>query len=207
MTRHLTAIVPALVLLGSPASAQEWQQYMTHEDDFVTTFPGEPEVREITWDSEYGAVLPGRVYSADRNGAHYSVTVIDYTNVREAHLARTNSTEADSPENYEYWRIDKLASIAYAATQFRQRGGEVTFDAWHHIDRVAGHQLQITNPDTSRTYAGIYLHQDRLYIIEANVPRGAPPPGMFQQSLRFIDENGRPIRYNWDENEQLVRDR
>jgi YD repeat-containing protein len=39
------------------------------------------------------------------------------------------------------------------------------------------------------------------------VPRGAPPPGMFQQSLRFIDENGRPIRYNWDENEQLVRDR
>ncbi|HSG66771.1 MAG TPA: hypothetical protein VLD39_17315, partial [Gammaproteobacteria bacterium] len=128
-------------------------------------------------------------------------------NVYEAHLARTNTTEADSPQNYEYWRIDKLAAVAYAATQIRRRGGEVTFDAWHHIDRVAGHQLQITNPDTSRTYAGIYLHQDQLYIIEAIVPRRSPPPGMFQQALRFIDENGRPIRYRWNENNQLVRDR
>lgn len=205
MTRHLTAIVPALVLLGSPAGAQEWQEYLSHDDDFVTTFPGEPDVREITWDTEYGAVLPGRVYSAAANGANYSVTVIDYTNVYEAHLERTNTTEADAPENYEYWRIDKLASIAYAATQIRQRGGEVTFDAWHHIDRVAGHQLQITNPDTSRTYAGIYLHDDKLYIIEANVPRRAPPPGMFQQALRFVDENGRPIRYSWNDDDQLVR--
>jgi len=29
---------------------------------------------------------------------------------------------------------------------------------------------------------------------------------MFQQALRFIDENGRPIRYSWNEDDQLVRD-
>jgi YD repeat-containing protein len=29
---------------------------------------------------------------------------------------------------------------------------------------------------------------------------------MFQQALRFIDENGRPIRYDWDENDRLIRE-
>lgn len=198
-------VLAAALLLGSVASAQEWQEYVSWQDHFRTNFPGEPQVREIDWDSEYGAVFPGRVYSVDVGGAHYSVTVVDYSNAYEIHRARTNTTEADNPENYEYWRIDKLASVDYAATQFRQRGGKVTFDAWHHIDRVPGHQLQITNDDGSRTYAGMYLHQDHLFIIEATVPRGYPPQGMFQQGLRFIDDEGRPIRYSWDENDHLVR--
>lgn len=196
----------AALLFSAPAKAQEWQEYVSKEDRFATLFPGEPEAREISWDSEYGAVFPGRVHSLDVGERRYSVTVIDYSNAYEIHLARTNFTEADSPTDSQYWRIDKLASVAYAATQFRRRGGEVTYDAWHHIDRVPGHQLQITNPDGSRTYAGMYLHQDRLYIIEATVPRGSPPQGMFQQSLRFIDEEGRPIRYRWDDEGNLVRD-
>jgi YD repeat-containing protein len=188
------------------AMAQAWAEYVSDADRFRTIFPGEPEVREISWDSEYGAVFPGRVHSIDLDGRHYSVTVVDYSNARAIHEARTNTTEADSPTNYEYWRIDKLAAVDYAAWQFRQRGGEVTYDAWHHVDRVPGHQLQITNADGSRTYAGIYLHGDQLFIIEATVPAGSAPQGMFQQALRFIDENGRPIRYDWDENDRLVRE-
>jgi len=206
LVKTLSLVFSAFTLLAGPgANAQEWQEFVSQQDHFETVFPGQPEVREISWDSEYGAVFPGRIYAIDIGQSHYSVTVIDYSNAYEAHLARTNSTEADAPENYQYWRIDKLASVAYAATQFRQRGGQVTYDAWHHLDRVAGHQLQITNTDGSRTYAGIYLHQDRLYIIEATVPRNSPPQGMFQQGLRFIDDQGRPIRYRWDDNDQLVR--
>ena len=64
-----------------------------------------------------------------------------------------------------YWEIDIRASVAYAATSFRQRGGEVTYDAYHYIDRIEGHQLQITNEDNSRTYAAMYLHARRLYIV------------------------------------------
>ena len=94
-----------------------------------------------------------------------------------------------------YWEIDIRASVAYAATSFRQRGGQVTYDAYHYIDRVEGHQLQITNENESRTYAAIYLHDSRLYIIEATVVPGSLPPGMFQQSLSFMDQNGERIRY------------
>jgi hypothetical protein len=42
------------------------------------------------------------------------------------------------------------------------------------------------------------MHEDRLYILEANVPRGAPAPGLFQISVRFLDSQLRPVRYEWD---------
>ena len=54
---------------------------------------------------------------------------------------------------------------------------------------------QLLNPDGARTFAAIHRHGTRLYILEATVPKGAPPPGLFQQSLEFLDENGKPIRY------------
>ena len=63
------------------------------------------------------------------------------------------------------------------------------------MGRVEGHQLQITNIDQSRSYAAIYLHESLLYIVEATVAPGLPPPGMFQQSLEVVDEGGNRIRY------------
>ena len=205
--RHflLRTLSIASLLIAQGTQAQDWQDYVSIEDGFATVFPGTPTVREISWDSEYGAVFPGRVHAVETNRRYYAVTVIDYRDAEAIHKARTNYTEADSPERYNYWRVDIVASVAYAATQIRQRGGEVTFDAWHHIDRVPGHQLQLTNEDGSRTYAGIYLHENRLYIIEATVPANTPPQGMFQQGLRFIDEQGRRIRYQWGENNELIK--
>jgi len=182
------------VLLGATLLAQEWSTYSNRLDRFEVNFPGQPKVEEIKWPSEYGAVFPGRVYSLEQNGGRYSVTVIDYTDAERIHAARTNHTEADSLPIY--WQVDVQASIAYAATKFRQRPGvKVTYDAFHYIDLVSGHQLQMTNPDQSRTFAGIYLHESRLYILEATVPAKAPPPGLFQQSLGFLDAAGKKVRY------------
>jgi hypothetical protein len=182
------------VLLGATLLAQEWSTYSNRLDRFEVNFPGQPKVEEIKWPSEYGAVFPGRVYSLEQNGSRYSVTVIDYTDAERIHAARTNHTEADSLPIY--WQVDVQASIAYAATKFRQRPGvKVTYDAFHYIDLVSGHQLQMTNPDQSRTFAGIYLHESRLYILEATVPAKAPPPGLFQQSLGFLDAAGKKVRY------------
>jgi hypothetical protein len=188
-------VAVALILaVAPPASAQEWTTYTNRVDRFEVNFPGQPVVNEITWPSEYGAVFPGRVYSLELNGSRYSVAVVDYTDAERIHAARTNHTEADSLPIY--WQVDVQASIAYAATKFRQRPGvKVTYDAFHYIDLVSGHQLQITNPDQSRTFAGIYLHESRLYILEATVPARAPQPGLFQQSLSFLDAAGKKVRY------------
>src|SRR5687768_17288566 len=189
-------VAVTLILTVAPlASAQEWTTFTNRLDRFEVNFPGQPKVEEIKWPSEYGAVFPGRVHSLELNGSRYLVTVIDYTDAERIHAARTNRTEADSLPIY--WQVDVQASIAYAATKFRQRPGvKVTYDAFHYIDLVSGHQLQITNPDQSRTFAGIYLHESRLYILEATVPARAPQPGLFQQSLSFLDAAGTKVRYN-----------
>lgn len=63
-------------------------------------------------------------------------------------------------------------------------------------DRRPGcHQIYLTNHDGSRTLAAIYMHAQKLYIIEGTSPEGEPGPGLFQQSFGWIDENGRNIRY------------
>jgi hypothetical protein len=176
------------------ASAQEWATYPNRMDRFEVNFPGQPTVETIAWPSEYGAVFPGRVYLVEQGGSRYSVTVIDYTDAERIHAKRTNKTEADSLPIY--WQVDVQASIAYAATTFRQRPGvTVTYDAFHYIDLVSGHMLQITNANQSRTFVGIYLHDSRLYILEATVPPRAPQPGLFQQSLSFLDGAGKKVRY------------
>ena len=62
---------------------------------------------------------------------------------------------------------------------------------------VQGQELQLTNnADQSRTWAAIYMHVDRLIIVEATVPRNYPPPALFTQSLGWLDPSGRGIRYS-----------
>ena len=86
-------------------------------------------------------------------------------------------------------------AIVYASWKFFQRDAKVTDYAVYNADRVEGHRLQLTNSDGSRTFAVIHMHENRLYIVEGTVPKGAPPPALFQQSLGFIDKEGKRIRY------------
>ena len=78
----------------------------------------------------------------------------------------------------------------------QREGVKVTYFGWNNIDLVEGHMLYMTNnADQSRTSAGIYMHENKLYILEGTVPAGCPEPGFFQQSVRWLDENGNGIRY------------
>jgi hypothetical protein len=191
---QLRVLMAALVLsVCGSAAAQEWNTYTSMEDGFRVHAPCEFGIEDTMWDSEYGAVMPARIYSCDAGPQHYQVTVVDYTDAQAIHAARENRTEADYIDLY--WEIDVRASPTYAASKIRARPGEVTFDAYHYIDRVEGEQIQMTNPDQTRLYAAIYLHDSKLYIFEANVPPRTPPPGMFQQSLEFVDADGNRIRY------------
>ena len=86
-------------------------------------------------------------------------------------------------------------AIVYATWTFFQRDAKVTHFVYYRADLVEGHQLQLTNADGSRTFAAIHLHENRLYILEGTVPAGSPAPGLFQQSLGFLDREGNRIRY------------
>lgn len=176
---RLKRFVPMLLalFLAGPAAAQGWVQFVDREELFSVNFPHEPAKEEITYHSEYHAELPAKVYTAADAGVSYKVIVVNYAGAQV---------------------VDVRGSIAYAAWNFRQRGGEITFDAYAQVDRIEGHQLQFTNADLSRTYVAIHLHKSRLYILEATAPEGTPPPGLFQQSLSILDENGERVRYELD---------
>ena len=171
----------SILWAAAPVVAQEfpeWIEYVDREEFFQINFPGEPTVAEISYETQSGATVPGKVYTAKDGPATYVLTVVNF----------------EGAEGGDYH-----GSTAWEAWNFRKRGGEVTFDAYAVTDRIRGHQMQITNPDGTRSYIGIHPHMRRLYVMEASAPPGYPPPSDFPQTISILDENGHRIRYNLDD--------
>ena len=185
---RLAAMVSAL-LLSHTTLAQRWVPISVVEDGFLIMAPGEFEVEEIDYETEYGIVVPARIYRHENDSGVYTVTVVDYSDSQQLHA------QQEQPLLSVYGQVDVRGSVAFAASKIRERAESVDYDAYHYISRVDGHQLHTTNPDGTRTLAGLYLLESRLYVIEATTNPGTPPGGMFQQSLQFIDENGEVRRF------------
>lgn len=201
MNVRIQVLLCALVVSLSPhaATAQSWFEYVSLEDRFGVNFPVEPVIEAFEYESEFQAIFPARSYRAERGPDLYVVTVVDFTESQRIH-SEMNKTEAASGSNV--WINDQRASVARAARAFRERGGEITYDAWSHVDLVEGHQLQISNADGTRTYAGMYFNgnSQRLYVLEATISARSPPAGQFQQSLRFLNDDGERVRYRLSPN-------
>lgn len=204
MRRLIPFILAAAVLpISGPLFAQEWNEFASREDRFTCNFPTQPEVTETTYRSERGADLPARVYSAAQGQSRYSVTVIDYSQAQRILMEKSKSCPAGAETciggaagGEGHWKSDLRGAILYASWQLMKRDASVTSLVWNFVDLVEGHSLQLTNnADKSRTFAGIYMHENKLYIIEGTVPAGYPEPGLFQQSLGWLDENGVGLRY------------
>ena len=204
-TVRLIPVVAAAFILSiqGPAFAQEWTEFASRDDRFTCNFPGQPKVTETTWTSEYGAALPARVYSAESGPSRYSMTVVDYNQAQRILTERAKACPVGAETcrggggatGEGYWKVDVRGAIAYATWKLMQRDAKVTHLMWNFMDLVEGHQLQLTNADKSRTFASIYMHENKLYLMEATVPAGYPEPGLFQQSLGWLDENGIGLRY------------
>ena len=91
-----------------------------------------------------------------------------------------------------YWKSDVHGAITYAAFKLLQRDATPTGMTWNWAEQVEGTLLQFTNnADQSRTSASIYMHDNRLYIIEGTVPKGYPEPELFKMSVGFIRPDGK----------------
>lgn len=203
--RRTIATLLAVLLASGTLYAQSWIEFVDRTDRFIVNFPGEPEITEISYTSELAAEIPARVYAVENAAGRYSMTVVDYTQAPRVHqeLCETlTDYECDGNEVF----TEVRGAIAFAAWNYRKSTqGEITYDAYAQVDGVPGHQLQITNPDGSRTFVAIHREARRLYVLEGTVAAAAPPPGLFQQSLGILDEQGRRIRYRYDENDRPYR--
>ena len=182
--------------------AQEWIEYANREDRFTCNFPSQPKMTETMYRSEHGADLPARVYSAVQGQSRYSLTVVDYNQVQRILTEKSKLCPAGAepclgnPGDEGHWRADLRGATVFASWKLMQRDAKLTAFVWNFVDLVEGHQLQLTNSaDKSRTFAGVYMHENKLFIIEGTVPAGYPEPGLFQQSLGWLDANGVGLRY------------
>jgi len=205
MTRLTALMLTVFVLLWTgPTFAQEWIEFNSPRDGFRVAFPEEPEVEDTTYTSEYDYTLPARIYTAERGQGRYSMTVVDYREMERLGVERYEAcpvgaeTCIGQPNGVigpGYWRQDVRAAITHATFRMLQRDVTLTHLGYDWSDLVEGHMLQLTNnADESRTFAGIYMHDNRLYIQEGTVPRNYPP-SMFQHTMGFVDENGNRLRY------------
>jgi hypothetical protein len=204
--RPVLLISAALVVLSvsRPAFTQEWIEFASQDERIACLFPAQPKVTETSWASEYGAVLPARVYSVTQGQRRYSLTVVDYNPVERLLVEKSKSCPAGtetcqgvSDWGLGYWKNDVRGAIVYATSKLVQRDVKVTHLMWNSQQMVQGQELQLTtNADQSRTFASVYMHENKLVILEATVPKGYPPPTLFTQSLSWLDESGRGIRYS-----------
>ena len=153
-------------------------------------------MRAITYPTEYGITVPGRVHSSQDGPNRYSVTVIDYSNVQKLHQERLADCQKYPNLCNNPWVGELRGAMDYAAYQFLKRDAKVSHYAYYNSDRVEGRRIQLANADRTQTFAAIHMHQNRLYILEGTVAEGAPPPGLFQQSLGFVDKDGFRVRYD-----------
>jgi len=203
---RLTPLISSMlvVALSGTAFAQEWEEFLSKEERFTCNFPGTPTITETTWTSQFGAILPARVYSGTQGTGKFSITVVDYNPIQRLLSERsmscppgTETCQGIHDWGLGYWKNDVRSAVVYAASKFFQRDAKIVNVMANFADLVAGQEVQLTNnADQSKTFASIYMHDNRLIILEATVPRNYPPPTIFQQSLGWLDENGVRIRYN-----------
>jgi hypothetical protein len=201
---HIAAILCALLLLmPAVAAAQEWAVYVSRQDGFAVNFPGQPRVTEITWRSQLGYMLPARVYSAEKGREKYTLTVVDFTPLEQQGIARWKQCPPGNAQCRDggatigpgYWKQDERGAIAYAIARYLKNPAyEVTDYAWDWQDMVEGYHLQLKGGGM-RTLVYTAMHDRKLYVLEAAAPEEYPEPGLFTQSMGYLDKDGKRIRY------------
>ena len=200
--RTTTLVLGLMLTVSGLSAAQELVDFQSVRDGFKVYFPAEPTVIDITWTSQQGYALPGRRYTVDRGAQHYSVTAIDYSGIEQIGIEAVkrchpgaplcNGTAVSGPG---LWKHDVRGAERFAMMTLLQRDAKLTDLTWSQHDMVEGTEIQLLNPDGSRTYAYVTMHEMTLYILEATVPKGAPPATLFQSSMTWIDKDGKVIRY------------
>jgi hypothetical protein len=193
LIRFLSAVL--ILLVATPCLAQEWLEYYSNADFFLVNFPGQPQIRDVAYPSEFGLMLPAHLHIYENGATRMAVTVVDYTNVDKMHAERVKGCALYPDQCTNQTAAELRGALDYAVSTFIKRDAKVTYYGYANSDRIEGRRVQLLNPDKSRTFVAIYMHDNRLFILDATVPDNAVPPALFQQSMGFLDKDGQRIRY------------
>jgi hypothetical protein len=168
---RLVVCLFAMLIAGTAADAQGWQEYAYPSYSFGVSFPAEPKVETTTYAAPDGRTAEAHVYSVTQDDAAFKMTVVELPGMEEN------------------------AVIGHAVKTLAQ-GAEIKLDIPARVARVYGRQLSIVGADGARSSDAIFYHLGRLYQIEGKAISGNEAPSYairFQQSLIFTGgETNRP---------------
>ena len=166
--RLIGAMLALALFVSGPAAAQSWREYTYPQYSFGVSFPADPTIETKGYQTADGSMAQAQVYSVARDNSHFTMTVVDLSNVK----------------------TDEKTVIDHAILMLAQ-GGEVKLDIPHRVSRVYGRQLSILGQDGHRSSIALFYNQRRLYQIEGvALPGGADATAdaiRFQQSLIFTN--------------------
>jgi len=175
-TAALLAAVTVVASSFGPAKAQDWREYAYPEAGFSAQFPSPPAVRAFTYRTAAGQAAPARMWTAHLGAADYGVTVVDFSNTGVVASAAIEAA------------VKQVAGVS-----------RVKLDVTERIDRQFGRELSIVGADGGQTAAAIFFVDGKLYILAGTAAAASaeaifPLTVRFQQSLQFIDREGKPPR-------------
>ena len=178
--RFISLIATVAVCVSSAVWAQAWSEYINREEFFTVNFPGDPQVKQITYRTEKGTQLKAKVFTASApagsiTAGRYAMTVVDYGPARG----------------------ELATAVAEAAKVYRAKGNP-TYDDTGNVDRIKTQRQTIETPNMTYVMTEILAHGTRLYIVEAETAMNVPPPAQFQASVQILDDQGKRIRYEND---------
>lgn len=172
LKRRLVAI-GAIVLVYTAAAAepQAWQEYAYPEAGFSAHFPARPTVKEIEFHAG-DIVAPAKVYAVAQGSANYSVVVADLS---------SSGVGQDAA-------IDAAAKSLAGA-------GQTKLDVRARIDRQFGRELSVLSKAGDQMTSAVFYVDRKLYVLVGQTtPDASGLAVRFQQSLQFIDAEGKPPR-------------
>jgi hypothetical protein len=168
---RLIVCLLAILVAGTAARAQSWQEYAYPTYSFGVAFPAEPKVETTTYPMPDGRAAEAHVYSVTQNDAVFKMTVVELPGMEEN------------------------AVIDHAIKTLAQ-GSEIKLDISARVARVYGRQLSIVGADGARSSVAVFYLMGRLYQIEGKALLGNEAAAYairFQQSLIFTGgETNRP---------------
>src|SRR5439155_21431659 len=132
----------------------------SRSDMFTVNFPGQPTVQDINWETEYRITIPGHVHRYDASGSHYSVTVVDYSNVQQIHADRVKGCTLYPDQCGNPYVAELRGAMEYAAWQFLKRDGKVTYYAYGNAELIEGRERKSAEEGGNGNLGGFHMHQN-----------------------------------------------
>ena len=160
-----------LVTAAGPARAQDWQEYAYREAGFSAQFPAKPVVAEIQFHAG-DIAAPAKVYEARQGSAEFSIIVADLSSSV----------------------IGQEAAIDIAAKDLAA-SGQIKLDVRARIDRQFGRELSVLGRDGDQMTTAVFYVDKKLYVLVGRTkPEASALAVRFQQTLQFIDADGKTPR-------------